>query len=153
MLKIKRLEKKDINQALKIITETRAATKIKEARWLMELSLKKGFHALKPAYYVLFKDDKIIGISGLYQDYEDPEKVRWLDYLAVTPKLQRQGYGTVMLGNLEKICRNKKVKLLCVFTDNQKAINFYKKHKFKVFGNIPNYFEHSDNKVWLCKKL
>ena len=69
MLKIKKLEKKDIKQALKIITETRAATKEKEAKWLMELSLKKGFHALKPSYFVLLKDEKIVGVSGLYQDY------------------------------------------------------------------------------------
>ena len=153
MLKIKKLERKDINDSLKIIIETRAATKKKEAKWLMELSLKKGFHALKPAYYILFKDDKIIGVSGLYQDYEDPDTVRWLDYLAVTPKLQREGYGTVMLKNLENICKKEKVNTLCVFTDNQKAINFYKKNKFKIFGKIKNYFSHSDSKVWLYKKL
>jgi ribosomal protein S18 acetylase RimI-like enzyme len=153
MLKIQKLKAEDIPESLKIVVETRAACNKDEAKWLMELSLQKLRHVLKPEYHVLFDDGKIIGISGLYQDYEDPETVRWLDYLAVTPKRQRPGYGTMMLENLEAICRKKKVELLCVFTDNQKAINFYKKHGFETVGKIDHYFSHSDAKVWLCKKL
>jgi len=152
MFTLKKLEKKHIRASLKIIVETRAATKEKEARWLMNRSLGKGKHDLKPAYYILLKDGVVIGVSGLYQDYEDPNSVRWLDYLAVTPKLQRQGYGTKMLKNLESICKKEKVKTLCVFTDNQKAINFYKKHKFQIFGKIADYFPHA-GKTWLYKKL
>lgn len=152
MLTIKKLEKKHIPESLKIITETRVTTNRSEVRWLMDLSIKKSDHDLKPAYYVLLDNDKVVGISGLYQDYEDPKTVRWLDYLAVMPGLQRRGYGTKMFKNLENVCRKQKVKIICVFTDNQKAINFYKKNKLKVFGKIKNYFPHAA-KVWLYKKL
>lgn len=153
MLKIKKLEKKHINDCLCVIVETRAGTKEKEARWLMERSLKKKEQIVKPSYYVLLKDDKVVGISGLYQDYEDPETVRWLDYLAVTPKLQRLGFGTKMLKNLEQICKKEKVKTLCLFTNNQKAINFYKKNKFATLGKINNYFAPGGFKAWMYKKL
>ena len=153
MLKIQKLKEEDISDCLKIVVETRAACNRDEAKWLMELSLKKLRHVLKPEYHVLFEAGKLIGISGLYQDYEDPETARWLDYLAVTPRKQRLGHGTMMLENLETICRKKKVEHLCVFTDNQKAINFYTKHGFEIVGKIDHYFSQSEPKVWLCKKL
>jgi len=152
MLTIKKLEKKYIPASLKVIVETRVVTNKAEAQWLLERSLGKGQHVLKPTYYILFKDKTVIGVSGLYQDYEDPASVRWLDYLSVTSKLQGQGYGTKMIKNLESICRKEKVKMICVFTDNQKAIKFYQKNKFKIFGKIADYYPHS-GKTWLYKKL
>jgi ribosomal protein S18 acetylase RimI-like enzyme len=152
VLKFKKLEKNNIAAGLKIITKTHATSKRKEATYFLNLSLKRGTCLVRLTYYVLLKDDKVIGISGLYQDYEDPNSVRWLDYLAVDPKFQRIGYGTIILKNLEEICKKEKVKLICVFTDNKKAINFYRKNKFKIFGKINDYFPNAD-KVWLYKKL
>ena len=78
-------------------------------------------------------EGKIIGVSGLYYDYEDPEDVMWMDYFAVKPEFQGQGYGTKMLENLVKICKERKTRMLCVFTDNQKAVKFYENNNFKVF--------------------
>lgn len=152
MLTIKKLEKKHIPASLRVIVETRVVTNKAEAHWLMEHSLGKGRHVLKPTYYILFKDETIIGVSGLYQDYEDPSSVRWLDYLSVTPKLQGQGYGTKMIKNLENICKKEKVKMMCVFIDNRRAIKFYQKNKFKIFGKIVDYYPHA-GKTWLYKKL
>ncbi len=152
VIKIKKLAKKDIKDCLKIILETRASTNIIEATWLMRRSIKKT-SPIKSEYWVLTLGRKVVGVSGLYSDYEDPKSVKWLDYLAVTPKLQRRGYGTMMLKNLEKICRRRKIRLLCVYTDNKKALYFYLKNKFSMLGKINNYYEHNTPRIWLYKKL
>ena len=88
----------------------------------------------------------------MYYDYEDPKDVLWMDYFAVSPKFQRRGYGKKMLNNLEKICEKKKIKMLCVFTDKDGAINFYKKNGFKIYGKIENYYGNRP-RVWLYKIL
>jgi GNAT superfamily N-acetyltransferase len=153
MLKIRSLNKKDISNVLKIVLETKASTNKNEAKKIMELSLVPGIKPLNPNYYVLVLDDEIIGISGLYYDYEDPKDVLWMDYFAVKPELQRKGYGTKLLENLIDICKRKKVRRLCVFTDNNGAIEFYKKNGFRACGKIDNYYGIRKPRTWLYKKL
>jgi len=153
MFKIRKLERKDIPQALKIVLETGASCSKKEAQKIMELSLEPGIKFLNPDYFVLSLENKIIGVFGLYYDYEDPKDVMWMDYFAVKPEFQRHGYGTKMLESLENICRKKKVRMLCVFTDNDNALEFYKNHGFVVCGKIDDYYEKSKNRIWLYKKI
>lgn len=152
MLKIRGLNKKDIPICVKLVLETKVSSRRSEASKIMELSLDPGIRFLNPDYYVLESENKIIGISGLYYDYEDPKDVLWMDYFAVSPKFQRRGYGKKMLNNLEKICEKKKIKMLCVFTDKDGAINFYKKNGFKIYGKIENYYGNRP-RVWLYKIL
>ena len=147
---IRNLNKKDIPACLKIVLETEASSNGKEARKVMELSLAPGIKPLNPNYYVLELDGKIIGISGLYYDYEDPKDIMWMDYFAISPSFQRQGLGTMMLENLESICKRKKVRMLCVFTDKDGALKFYKKNGFKVCGKIENYYGNKP-RIWLIK--
>ena len=152
MLKIKSLKKEDIPACLKIVLETEASSNRKEAKKIMEYSLAPGIKPLNPNYYVLFADNKIIGVSGLYYDYEDPEDIIWMDYFAVKPEFQRLGYGTKLLENLENICRKKKVRMLCVFTDKDGALKFYKKNGFKISGEIENYYGDKP-RIWMHKLL
>ncbi len=149
---IRNLHKEDIPACLKIVLETEASSNRKEAKKVMEFSLAPGIKPLNPNYYVLVSDGKIIGVSGLYYDYEDPKDIMWMDYFAISPKFQREGYGTKMLKNLEKICKDKKVRLLCVFTFRAGAVKFYKKNGFKVFGKIENYYGKSP-RIWLYKNM
>jgi len=153
MIQIKNLNKKDISKALKIVLETGASSNKREAKKIMDFSLAPGIKPLNPNYYVLLLDNKIIGVSGLYYDYEDPKDIMWMDYFAVDPKFQKQGYGSIMLENLESICRKKNVRLLCVFTDNENALGFYKKRGFDVSGRIDNYYKEAKPRIWLSKKL
>jgi ribosomal protein S18 acetylase RimI-like enzyme len=118
----------------------------------MIYSLAPGIKPLNPNYYVLTLDSRLIGISGLYYDYEDPKDIMWMDYFAVDSKFRRQGFGTKMLENLESICRNKKVKMLCVFTDKEGASKFYKKNGFKLCGKIGNYYGKNP-RMWMYKSL
>jgi ribosomal protein S18 acetylase RimI-like enzyme len=57
-----------------------------------------------------------------------------------------------MLSNLENICNKKKIRMLCVFTDKDGALKFYKKNGFKVAGKIDNYYVKKP-RIWLYKKL
>lgn len=158
--KIKRLTKKDIPECIKIVLETEASSSGSEARKIMEYSLAPGIKPLNPNYYVLFLDDpsassgqaKIIGVSGLYYDYEDPKDILWMDYFAVRPEFQRLGYGTKMLEHLENICKKRKTRMVCVFTDKQGALKFYKTNGFKVCGKIDNYYGKKP-RTWLCKSF
>ena len=150
---IKNLRKEYIPGALKIALETGASCSRKEAKKVMEFSLAPGIKPLNPNYYVLFLDNKIVGVSGLYYDYEDPKDVMWMDYFAVAPDLQKHGFGTKMLENLVNICKKKKVRILCVFTDNDNALKFYKNHGFEVCGKIDNYYAKNKYRIWLRKTL
>ena len=150
--KIRNLNKKDIPECLRIVLETGASSAKKEAEKVMKYSLAPGIKPLNPNYYVLVLDNEIIGISGLYYDYEDPKDVMWMDYFAVKPEAQRQGYGTKMLQNLENICKNKKVRMLCVFTDKKEALKFYKKNGFKICGKIEDYYGKKP-RIWMHKLL
>jgi len=150
--KIKNLRKEDISACLKIVLETGASSAKNEAKKVMENSLVPGIKPLNPNYYVLVLDEKIIGVSGLYYDYEDPKDIMWMDYLAVKPEFQRQRYGTEMLENLENICMKNKVRMLCVFTDKQGALEFYKNNGFIICGKIENYYGNKP-RVWLYKNL
>jgi len=154
MEKIIRLFKKqDISACVKIIMKTNAGCNKKEIKKLLNLSLKKGVSFINPDYYVLVVNKNIIGVSGLYYDYEDPKDIFWMDYFAVSPALQRQGFGTEMLKNLEKICKNKKARMLNVFTETEQAVNFYTKNGFKIFGKIDNYYGPNRPRIWLSKVL
>ena len=150
---IRDLKKGDIPAALKIALETKASCSESEARKVLEMSLEPGITPLNPNYYVLVLSGEIIGISGLFYDYEDPEDIFWMDYFAVKPDLQKRGYGTKMLENLVRICKEKKARMLCVFTDNKNALNFYKHNGFKVCGKINNYYEKGKPRIWLRKSL
>lgn len=151
-IKIRNLKKEDIRQCVKIAVQTQASSNSKEAAKVMKLSLALGIKPLNPNYYVLEADKKIIGISGLYYDYEDPKDIMWIDYFAVLPEFQKQGFGTKMLGNLFDICKKKKVRMLCVFTDKEAALRFYKKNGFKVCGKIEKYYKNKP-RIWLYKNI
>ncbi len=151
--KIKNLNKKDIPACLKIIFRTGVSSSRAEAKKVMHFSLAPGIKPFNPNYYTLWLDDKIIGVSGLYHDYEDPKNIMWMDYFAVLPEYQKQGHGTKMLENLENICKKGKVKMLCVFTDKEGALEFYQKKGFKICGRIENYYNKGKPRVWLFKKI
>jgi len=150
---IKLLNKDGIPACVEIILQTKAGSNPEEVKKVLELSLAENIEPLNPDYYVLWLNDEIIGISGLYYDYEDPIDILWMDYFAILPKFQRQGYGTKMLNNLERICGNKKVRMLCVFTDKDGALNFYKKSGFEICGEIKNYYPENKPRIWLYKNL
>jgi GNAT superfamily N-acetyltransferase len=152
-IRIKNLDKKDIPTCVRIILQTGAGCNTGEIKKIMEYSLVKGIKPLNPNYYLLLLDDKIIGVSGLYYDYEDPADIMWMDYFAVSPKFQRHGYGTKMLKNLEKICATKKIRRLCVFTGNNPAVKFYQKSGFQICGKIKDYYSKNKDRTWLCKNL
>lgn len=149
--KIRLLTKEDIPEAARIILETKAGCNKEEVEKLLHLSLKKGVSFLNPDYYVLLLDENPVGISGLYYDYEDPKDILWMDYFAVSQKFQRHGFGTLMLEHLEKICREKKVKRLCVFAETEQALSFYDKNGFKIFGRLDDYYGNGRPRIWLSK--
>lgn len=157
--KIRLLKKQDIPAVVRIILETKAGENKKEVQKLLALSLKKGVSFINPDYYVLeSKAEKkskpeILGVSGLYYDYEDPKDIFWMDYFAVSPVFQHQGFGTMLLKNLENICKKKKARMLCVFAETDQAVNFYTKNGFQAFGKLENYYGPNRPRIWLSKVL
>jgi len=152
-IKIRALKKEDISEYVKLILRTKAGSNRKEIEKIIKNSLEKGIKPLNPDYFVLTISGKIAGISGLYYDYEDPADVLWIDYFAVLPEFQRQGLGTTMLENLEKICQKKKTRLLCVFTETEESLKFWRKNGFEIFGRIDDYYAKDRPKIWLSKEI
>jgi len=152
-IKIRALKKEDISDCVKLILRTKAGSNRKEIEKIIENSLEKGIKPLNPDYFVLTISEKISGISGLYYDYEDPADILWIDYFAVLPEFQRQGFGTIMLENQEKICQKKKTRLLCVFTETEESLKFWRKNGFEIFGRIDDYYAKDRPKIWLSKEI
>ena len=91
-LVIRGLKKEDIPEALKIAMETGASCNKNEAKKIMEFSLTPGIKPLNPNYYVLVLNGEIVGVSGLYYDYEDPKDIMWMDYFAVKPDFSAESF-------------------------------------------------------------
>lgn len=60
---------------------------------------------------------------------------------AVRPAFQKQGIGTILLIHLQQHDSSQPI-FLEVAVDNQKAINLYQQHGFKIMGKRPNYYPH-----------
>ncbi|WP_078393805.1 GNAT family N-acetyltransferase [Shouchella patagoniensis] len=71
----------------------------------------------------------------------------WLEieYLILDADVRKEGYGSQLLMEIEKIAIAKKCDFIKVDTLSFQALDFYKKHGYHVFGSIDNVgreFEH-----------
>lgn len=81
------------------------------------------------------EDGKIIGyIIGTMLKNAFEKKSSYLDDIFIKEGYRRKGYGTQLMNEFIKLMKNKKVKKirLGVRTNNEKAINLYKKLGFAV---------------------
>lgn len=117
---IKKFKKDNINEVMQIWLETniKAHNFIPEDYWLENFEYTKKA-ILQAEVYIYQKEDKIVGFSGLSDNY--------IGGIFVLPKYQSQGIGKEILEYLKDI----KTELsLSVYKKNEKAIKFYRREKF-----------------------
>lgn len=94
-------------------------------------------------YYKLFLNNNIIGFFGLWVIDDTVQ----LTTIAVSPKLQKKGYGKLMMEFIINYLREKNCKniTLEVRVSNQKAINFYLKFRFIKVATRKRYYENGED--------
>ncbi|MDR0860834.1 MAG: GNAT family N-acetyltransferase [Candidatus Peribacteria bacterium] len=97
--------------------------------------------------YVIFDENEVAGISGIYQYTDTPEGLYWVNWLGVLPRFRRQGIGNFIIEDIYMRCKKRNADRIKVYTDdfNTVAIHLYEKHGFHI---IP---ERSDTHVDLEK--
>lgn len=102
------------------------------------------------AFSIFLKNESGKVFGGI-QAFQDTESV-YIDVLWVEKSLQKQGYGTKLLAELE----HEAIENGCIFslvdTWDFQAEGFYVKNGYERIGEIKNYW-HGHTKIFLRKKL
>lgn len=75
--------------------------------------------------------------------------------IAVHPDIQHSGVGSELLTEMIKDVRAQKVRTMTleVREGNQKAINFYKKHGFKISHTKEGYYSNGENALYMILEV
>ncbi len=81
-----------------------------------------------------------------------------INYIAIKDEYQRKGIGNLLLGQLLKDCQAQKDEdveyvTLEVRTSNEKAIAFYKKHKFEIITTKKAYYDDGEDAYYMVRSL
>lgn len=87
----------------------------------------------KNIFFLIFDDKACVGISGIYYFKNDFDSA-WLAFFGILEPFRKKGFGKAALKLTEEYAKKLNFKYMRLFTDkenNDKAINFYKKNKYK----------------------
>ena len=75
--------------------------------------------------------------------------------IAVHPDIQRSGVGSELMNEVKKDAFAKKVKTITleVRESNEKAINFYKKHGFKISHKKEGYYSNGEDAIYMILEV
>lgn len=98
-------------------------------KWTVEVDLEYE------VYYLVYDQDKVIGITGLYSNepLEETNSI-WLGWFGVLTEYQKKGYGKKILEDTysmaQKLAKKYPIRYFRLYTDkkeNKKALPFYRK--------------------------
>jgi GNAT superfamily N-acetyltransferase len=125
--------------SLHITHETNAEDKRYVSRKLYEYNLAhfpKDLHGRYEEVNVFLKDEDGTVRGGILVE------VCWnwleIDMLMVDEDLRKQGYGSNLLAEAERIAVEKQCDFIKVDTLSFQALDFYKKHGYEVYGTVDN---------------
>ncbi|MCK4327304.1 MAG: GNAT family N-acetyltransferase [Candidatus Diapherotrites archaeon] len=159
-MRIRALQKKDINAASKVFGEHTYPWEEKSSKSYFRVSLDSKirnpvYHCLK--YWVAEEKGKVVGVVGIHSCKECVKDVYWLGYIAVKKEFQGDGLGTRLYEKAEGEARKRGGRLFCLFTSGEEeqggSVKFYKKQGFKVAGRIPDVYEEGDDQIYMFKRL
>ena len=92
----------------------------------------------KSAFHIAaLKNQKIIGVGRIQIENDKTSRIR---YMAVDENFRKQGVGSSILNELEKIACNHKV-LTCWLYARDEAVNFYLKNNYEINGTADSELE------------
>ena len=98
-----------------------------------------------------------LGIKGVcgFIDYWNTFDSGTLCQIAINPELQHLGLGSELIEEMKKDAFAKRVKTITleVRESNEKAINFYKKHGFKVSHVKEQYYVDCENAIYMILEV
>ncbi len=131
---IEKLSNKDENTIYKIINKAACAYKgvIPFDRYHEPYMPKEELHReIKGVTFFGWQEEgKLVGVMG-FQPVRDVTLIR---HAYVLPDYQRKGIGTILLNYMKKMTKTKYL-LVGTWTDASWAIEFYRKHGFKLMPN------------------
>lgn len=117
----------------KAFVPVREASRLEPFNWYLnnQEEARKNFEEAKNhGFYGYYSEDELVGVLGI--------EFNTIDMIAVKNEYQGQGIGSELLkeGINRLVARGKEYITLGVLAHNEKAIDLYKKHGFRVTGNL-----------------
>lgn len=105
----------------------------------------------KARYYVVEYNTEIIGYAGYWHIQDEAH----ITNIAIKPKYQRAGIGTLLLKNMLLILAKENIKraTLEVKKSNKMAIKLYEQAGFMIEGTRKAYYENSEDALIMWKEL
>lgn len=100
---------------------------------------------------VVTVDEKVVGFCDYWNTFDSGT----ICQIAIHPNYQHQSLGTKLLEEVFKDAKAKKVRTLTleVRESNNKAINFYLKHGFKIALSKESYYSNGENAIYMIKEV
>lgn len=122
----------------------------KNARYNLTDSLVK-LKTGKTYWIAVNEDNKVVGITGLYDDYRD-RTVVWLGWYGVHPEYRKQGIGSMLLQFAIDEAKRRGFSLLKLYTSSDK--NERDSHSlYRKFGFTQFYINKKLDKIYFEKYL
>lgn len=130
---IRFLEQKDIPQCVGIMKQNYPTAHKYHKRISIELTAMFVDTTNPPQYFVIEKEQKVIGFAGFSQSWMDYDvyEVYWVN---IDPQYQRHGLGSVLINRIiEEVCNRNGARILLTTTSPA----FYEQFGFTVFEKMP----------------
>jgi Acetyltransferases len=102
----------------------------------LKIEMRKGFKNKKELHIIAELNNKVVGyLNGLVgTHYSKKKKYSYLDQIVIDNKYRKKGIAQKLMFEFEKFAKQKKANhiTLAMFSENEKAMNLYKKEGYKI---------------------
>ena len=145
MTEIRDMNKTDLARVMDIESKTFVAP-WKESEMLYELEENKFANLA-----VIVLDNYVVGFYDYWHTFDSAT----IAQIAVDPIYQRQHLGSLLMEEIIKDTKAKKVRTITleVRKTNEKAVNLYQKYGFKTTLTKEKYYSNGDDALYMMKEL
>jgi ribosomal protein S18 acetylase RimI-like enzyme len=161
-MKIRPAERKDRDRIHEVLIAT-GRFNADEVRCAIDLVDQAFEHPERGEYHVHVLEEPDSGPRKMVQGYvcfgATPlaDGVFDLYWIAVDPRVQRLGYGQLLLRFVENEVRRQRGRMLLIETSSKESyaptIRFYQRSGYDEISRIKDFYRIEDDKVVFCKKL
>lgn len=149
MVKIRRFEKKDVKEVIKLCHGVWPDLTISELKKYFAKKIRNHDNN----GFVVIDNNKIVGFIGFSKSYfRDSD---YLDWVFVDKKYRSKGIAEKLVKEFEKDAKKRKTRRIFSTTikKNKPALNMHKKLGYKKVGHVWHIWEEGDKEIFFSKKL